>query len=127
LYWPATEKDATLVRTRVNQRGRYQMLQPVEVVDELLAYVLRVRQLMDGLSVVLGTVTVLLGAMVYALSSRLRAAEFRTLRRMGCARSFVARLVLGEILAVVLLAVALAFAATWVIRISLGDLSIWLR
>lgn len=127
LYWPATEKDATLVRTRVNQRGDYQMLQPVEVVDELLAYVLRVRQLMDGLSVVLGTVTVLLGAMVYALSSRLRAAEFRTLRRMGCARSFVARLVLGEVLAVGLLAVLLAFAATWLIRVSLGDLSIWLR
>lgn len=127
LYWPATEKDATLVRTRVNQRGDFQMLQPVEVVDELLAYVLRVRQLMDGLSFVLGTVTVLLSAMVYALSSRLRAAEFRTLRRMGCARSFVARLVLSEVLAVVLLATGLAFTATWIIRVSLGDLSIWLR
>jgi len=127
LYWPASEKDATLVRTRVNQRGEYQVLRPVEVVDELLAYVLRVRQLMDGLSLVLGTVTVLLGAMVYALSSRLRAAEFRTLRRMGCARSFVVRLVLGEILAVLLLAFALAMSATWLIRVSLGDLSIWLR
>lgn len=127
LYWPSSEKEATLVRTRVNQRGTYQILQPVEVVDELLAYVLRVRQLMDGLSLVLGTVTVLLGSLVYALSTRLRAAEFRTLRRMGCARSFVVRLVIGEIVAVLLLATSLALLSTWLIRLGLGDLSVWLR
>ncbi|MAW61750.1 MAG: hypothetical protein CMJ94_13090 [Planctomycetes bacterium] len=127
LYWPASDKDATLVRTRVNQRGSYQMLRPVEVVDELLAYVLRVRQLMDGLSLVLGAVTIALGTMVYALSSRLRAAEFRTLRRMGCPRAFVARLVLGEILAVVLLALAFAALATFLVRTALGDLTVWLQ
>ncbi|MCH2101823.1 MAG: ABC transporter permease [Planctomycetes bacterium] len=127
LYWPASEKDGTLVRTRVNQRGNYQMLRPVEVVDELLAYVLRVKQLMDGLSWVLGTVTLALGALVYALSSRLRDAEFRTLRRMGCPPSFVMRLVVGEVLAVFLCAVIFAAVTTYTVRAALGDLTGWLR
>lgn len=126
LYWPESAKDATLVRTRINQRAEYQMLEPVEVVDELLAYVLRIRQLMDGLSFVLGVVMLLLGAMVYALSSRLRAAEFRTLRRMGSAPAFVGRLVAAEIFAVVLLAALFAAATMWTTRTLLGDLSAWL-
>lgn len=127
LYWPASDKDATLVRTRVNQRGTYQMLRPVEVVDELLAYVLRVKQLMDGLSWVLGTVTLALGALVYALSSRLRAAEFRTLRRMGSPPAFVARLVLGEVVAVVVCAAIFAAVTTYTVRAALGDLTAWMR
>lgn len=127
LYWPASDKDATLVRTRVNQRGAFQMLRPVEVVDELLAYVLRVKQLMDGLSWVLGLVTLALGTLVYALSSRLRAAEFRTLRRMGCPPAFVGRLVLSEVFAVVVGGAVLAAVTTYAVRFALGDLTAWLR
>jgi len=122
LFWPASEKEGVLLRTKINQQGDYRMLRPVEVVEELLSYVLQVRKLVDLLSWVLGSVTLLLSALVYLLSSRLRQAEFRTLRRMGSPRAFIAQLLAFELLIVVLLAVALA--AAWVnwAAASWGDL-----
>ena len=71
--------------------------------------------------------TLALGTLVYALSSRLRAAEFRTLRRIGSPPAFVARLVIGEIVAVVICAAVFAAVTTYAVRAALGDLTAWMR
>lgn len=126
LYWPRDAKDGTLVKTRFEASPSLRMSRPTEVVEELLAYVLRVRALMDLLAVVLGAVTLLLGGLVYALSARLRVAEFRTMRRIGCAPRFLTQLVVAELLMLVLLAAAIAGTASMLALANFGNVARWL-
>ncbi|KAA3605480.1 MAG: hypothetical protein DWQ01_19365 [Planctomycetota bacterium] len=127
LFWPASSKEGTLLKTRINQGQALRMFDPQKVVEELLAYVLRIRRLVDYLSGILAAVTLTLGGLVFLLSSRLREAEFRTLQRLGCSRFFVTRLILDEIGMVVSAALLLALTSVAVAGLFLGDVAAWLR
>jgi putative ABC transport system permease protein len=115
LIWPTNHKDRTLLKARVNDWPGLQMVTPIDVIDELMAKVVRIKSLLDRLAVLLAGSTGLLIALVLALSLRLRKGELMTLDRIGCARGTVAQLVLLEILVVAaasLLVAVLATAAT---------------
>ena len=122
LFWPASDKAGTLVKARLNQQASLRMLAPSEVMDDLLAFVLKVRSLVDAVSWMLGAVTALLTLLVFLLSSLLRSREILTLERLGCSRFFVAGLYLSELAIVLLLAAAVATAAVWSARLLFADL-----
>ena len=98
------------LRARALLRDRYagnssevQMVQPAEVMEDLLATIVRIRQYVVALVGVVSLVTLAVIGLVIALSLRLRRGEIETMRKIGCARSTVFS-VLGCQLAIVGLA-----------------------
>tara|TARA_R110002126_G_scaffold4409_17_gene23218 strand:+ start:4249 stop:5439 length:1191 start_codon:yes stop_codon:yes gene_type:complete len=112
LVWPGSHKDRTLLKARVNDWPGLQMVTPIDVIDELMAKVVRVKGVLDRLAVLLAGSTGMLIALVLALSLRLRRGELMTLNRIGCARGTVVQLVLLEILVVVGASLLIATLAT---------------
>lgn len=110
LLWPSSAKAATLTKARVNAEDRWRVLAPVEIVDELLRVVLRAKRLFDSVTLLLALATVVLVALVLALSTRLRESELRTLDRIGCAPGTIPALVATEALAILVLASLVATA-----------------
>ena len=115
LFFPHDERSRAIIKARVNTRGRMQMIAPEEVVDDLMAYILRIRRLLDHLAIVMAATTITLIALVTVLSVRLRAREMLTLRRIGAGPAFVAQVYAAELgliaAAAVTLAAGLALAA----------------
>lgn len=119
LLFPADEKTRTLVETRLNAAGQLQAVRPELVVAELLGSVLRLRQALDSVALLMGLVTMGLAISIGRLGAELRAPESHTLRRLGAGRRIAWRLhglYWGSILCVSL---ALAFvlvqlALAWV-------------
>ncbi len=97
LFVPDSPKAATMEKARVNTAGRWQMLVPLDVVRDLVAFVFRIKRLFDGLTALLASITVLLTALVLLLAARLRRREMLTLHRMGCSPRTVAALHATEI------------------------------
>ncbi|MEM7310717.1 MAG: hypothetical protein AAF682_28850 [Planctomycetota bacterium] len=83
LVLPASDKAATLMKSRVNAAGDWQMVVPSAVIDDLLSFVFRIKALLDTFSLVLAASTLAMTALVLLLSMRIRAAEMRTLDRIG--------------------------------------------
>jgi putative ABC transport system permease protein len=105
---PENDKAATLLTSRINAAGRWQVVAPRAVIDDLLGFVFRIKTLFDALAgLLIGTTSLLVG-LVLALSMRMRVDEMTTLQHIGCSRSTVARLHLLELACVVLLGAALA-------------------
>lgn len=112
VFVPQSEKSGTITSTWVNTLEGRQMVAPRAVIDDLLEVVLRIKSLFDALSVVLAATTAALVALVLGLSTRLRAAEIRTLRRVGCPPWFVPALLGVEFGLVILSGVVVAAALT---------------
>lgn len=110
---PASDKDATLLTSRINAGRTLQAAAPVEVVRDLLAYVLRVRILLDGVSVVVGGLTAVLLGLVTALSVRVRSREIETYRRIGVSRGAVAAVFISELLVLTAAGALLGLAVAW--------------
>lgn len=110
LLWPQSAKAATLLKARINAQDRWRVFSPAAVAEELLGAVLRAKRLFDSVTLLLALSTLLLVALVLALSTRLREAELRTLDRIGCAPATIPALVATEALCILALA-ALAAAA----------------
>ncbi|MCW5557393.1 MAG: hypothetical protein KIT22_06145 [Verrucomicrobiae bacterium] len=112
---PDSVKSGTLVTSRLNAGKTLQAVVPLAVVEDLLAYVFRMRSLIDGISLVLGLLTGLLIGLVTTLSVRVRARELETLRRIGVARSTIAAMFGWEIALLLLSGLMLAVVgAGWV-------------
>lgn len=115
LFFPTGARAAAIIKARINTRGDMQMIVPEEVVDDLMAYILRIRRLLDHLAIVMGATTLTLIALVTVLNMKLRAREMLTLRRIGAAPGFVARVYAAELALIaalsVLIAAAIALAA----------------
>lgn len=124
LFYPEDERAATIIKARVNRSDAYQMVSATGVMDELLAYVFRVKALLDSLSVVLGACTVVLTGLVVTLSLRLRARELEALHRIGCSRFTTVRLVGAELGVILLASAGLAAAGVLVAGAIVGN-AIW--
>ena len=111
-----------MARTRVNASDDLVLIDPREIVDELLGFVFKVRGFLDLFAAVLGGATLVLGALVIALSVRLRAGELRTLERIGASRGVAARLVALEIALILAVAGLLVAAGLIGVRLWFPDL-----
>ena len=109
---PETDKDRTLLLSRINAEPTVQALVPARVMDELMGLVLRIKRLFDVNSVLVGVSVLLLIGLVVALSLKLREAERRTLHKLGCARLLVVQMMAAELAIVLVGAVVLAGLGT---------------
>ena len=88
-----------------------QILQSVEVVNELMTFVVRIRSLFEIAFFVMTAVTLALLGLLTALAIRLRKHEFDTLRRIGGSRFLIARLIGAELLLLFSVSCVLTFVA----------------
>ena len=115
---PDSEKsEAILIGKYLSPDEPYQIIRPVEVVDELMHLISQVRRLFDWIALLLAVATILLVGLVVMLSIRLRGGEMRTMTLLGCSRVTIASIVLTELSIVIaislILAVILAIAASY--------------
>ncbi len=115
---PDSEKsESILIGKYLSPDEPYQIIRPVEVVDELMQMIGQVRRLFDWIALLLAAATFLLVGLVVMLSIRLRAGEIRTLTMLGCSRVTIAGIVFTELSIVIAfslaLAVSLAIAASY--------------
>jgi len=90
-----------------------QLLQPREVVGELLGTVFTVRQFVIFAVSIVGLATLATAALVFMLSLRLRQRERLTLFKIGAARPAIAMLLLAEVAAVIIVSILLAALLTF--------------
>ncbi len=86
LFFPDSDKNATIVKARANTSATQQMLVPDEVIADLLGFVFRIKGFLDLIALTLGGCVALMTVLVVMLTVRLRSGEMRTLDRIGCAR-----------------------------------------
>ena len=122
LVLPHSAKDASIIKARLNTTSPLQIVLPLDVVNEVLSQVVRVRQLIDALAAVIAIVTSALIALITALSIRVRMREIQTLGRIGASRGFICALFGCEIAAVAVAGASLAIFSTLVIAILPLDL-----
>ncbi len=123
LVQPTDEKAATLLKARLNAMKLYQAVIPSRVVDDLMAFVFRIKRLFDAITIVLAASTTLLIALVMLLSMRIRAREMQTLTRIGCGRFVVAQLYSAEVVTILILGVLLAVSGVGVLTLVLPNLT----
>ncbi len=111
LIYPSDEKAKTLIKARINNAGRYQAIEPGELVSELFEVVFRVKAVFDWLIILMGAVTVLLVTLVSILSTRLRRGELETLERIGASGAFRATLVSMQLLISIAIGVVIGLGA----------------
>ena len=117
---PNSEKSESIfIGKYLSPDEPYQILRPVEVVDELMHLIGQVRRLFDWIALLLAVATFLLVGLVVMLSIRLRAGEIRTLTLLGCSRATIAGIVFTELSMVI--AISLALAVTLAIAASYGS------
>lgn len=122
LVWPNDEKAATILKGDINLETDYQMEVPRVVIDDLMAVVFRIKTIFDALSWVLGVSTVLLTILVILLNLRIRVREIETLHKIGCSRFAVAGLYAFELVAILVMSIALAVVVTALVSAVLPDL-----
>lgn len=99
---PHDEKSRTLLMGRyLSSSDNTQAVRPTEVMDDLLATILRVRRFMLAGSLLVGLSTVLMAVLVFLLSVRLRRGELETIRKLGSSPFRVAAMLTCELLLVV--------------------------
>ncbi|MDH3690893.1 MAG: ABC transporter permease [Gammaproteobacteria bacterium] len=114
---PHDAKSGTILRGRyMEQDTAYQIINPKEVIDGLLANIFRIKNVLDAVILIVGLATALAIVLVFALSLRLRAREITTIFKLGCSRSTIVRLLGGEILIIVLMSAVLCSALVLIVN-----------
>ncbi|MHC4992415.1 MAG: ABC transporter permease [Planctomycetota bacterium] len=114
---PPDAKSKALLLGRYLSDERRQLLEPRDVVEELLGTVFSVQNLVVAALALVGVTTAALAALVFLLSLRLRRGEIETMTRIGGARSRIAAVlcveVAGVMVAGLLVAAGLTVAVIW--------------
>ncbi|MDD5035539.1 MAG: hypothetical protein PHE55_12360 [Methylococcaceae bacterium] len=122
---PHDHKSGVLLRGRyLSAEDAAQIVLPLESTRGLLQNIFRVGALFDGVLLLVGSATLLVLGLVFALSLRLRQGEIHTIFLLGCSRATVVRLVGAEILLLVVAGGALSWALLVWIQCYAGD---WVR
>ncbi|MCH9726697.1 MAG: ABC transporter permease [Planctomycetes bacterium] len=94
-----------------------QLIRPIEIVNELMEMVFRVKQLFDMNTFLVSVSVGLLLCLVFLLSLRLRRRERQTMFQLGCSRSTIWKLQLTEMLFIVLVSLFIVLVLTVICRI----------
>jgi putative ABC transport system permease protein len=110
---PSDDKAAALLMGRyLGAEERHQILEPTEVMDELLDTILTVQSFVVTAVLVIGVATLATAALVFLLSLRLRRREIETMVKIGGMRASIRLVLASEILGVLLLSALLAALLT---------------
>ncbi len=99
-----------------------QLIRPVEIVNELLQLVFRVKQLFDANTLLVSISVGLLLTLVFILSLRLRQRERQTMFQLGCSRSTIWKLQLTELCFIFAASLIVVSILTVVLRVYLHQL-----
>jgi putative ABC transport system permease protein len=96
---PYDEKSGTILRGRYlsEDEEKHQIVNPQDVIDGLLQNIFRIKNVLDGVILIVGCATILAIVLVFALSLRLREREIDSIFKLGCGRMTIARLLGAEI------------------------------
>ncbi len=109
LAFPRDPKSGTILRARYRLAEDAQAAAPIEVVEEVMDIVFRVKRFFDANFALVLASSALFLVLVMTLSVRLRRREFETLFKIGCSRATVLALQGAEV--GLLLAASLTLAA----------------
>jgi len=115
---PADAKNQALLKGRYTAQGGLQLVSPAEEMDELFATVFSVQRFVLWLLFAIGLATILIGALVFLLSYRLRREEFLHLRHLGADPVTLKALVAFEAAFVVFASLIVSSAALMVIHLA---------
>ena len=113
LVVPRAAKDATLLKARYGVRDDAELVVPVDVVEEILGFVFRLKAFFDANVMLVSLATALFLVLFVLLLVRVRRREVETLFKIGCSRATVVGLFAAEMALVVGAGLALALAAAW--------------
>ena len=123
---PATDKDETIALARLDALPGVRALRAPDVVNELLATVLRIKAAFDVIALLFAATTTALLVLVFWLSAQLRADETRTIRDIGAARWTPALLFASEGAIILVLGASAGLALAWGVVAVAERTLIWL-
>lgn len=95
---PYNHKSAVLLQGRYGAEAHpVQIVLPAAVMSELMRHIFKIKQVFDGIFVVVSVAMVLTVGLVMTLSWRLRQPEIDTMVQLGCSRWKIAELVIAEL------------------------------
>lgn len=110
---PHDARSAAILRGRhLDPQGPTQIVAPAAVIDALLDQVFRVGRVLDAAAVAMAGGAALAIALALRLATRMRAAEFAALARIGCKKFMVAELVIADLVIVLSLAASILITST---------------
>jgi len=108
--------QAVLLGRYQNPPDAVQLVRPVEQMDALLASLFQAERLTLLLLVTLGTAVLVIAALVFALSFKMRRREFDTLEEIGVARGNVALVKFFEVVLVGVAAASIVASVWWLVK-----------
>lgn len=93
LVLPHDARSSTQIKGRYRISETAQLLVPRDVVEEVLGFVFQLKTFFDANVALVSVATTLLLGLIVLLVLQVRAAEFQTLRRIGCSRARLAAIV----------------------------------
>ena len=106
---PDDEKSKTILLGRYQAHpGNMQIIQPKNVVQELILSILRIKRTLDTIIATVSVSTMMTIALVFLLSIRLREKEIKTIFRLGCSRMVTSGFIVAEIIIIAVASVTLA-------------------
>ncbi len=110
---PPDQKSGVILMGRYVDGGApSQILQPEDVVDELLETILTIQQFIVAAVIIVAIATIATAALVFLLSLRLRRREIETIGKIGGGRWHVVSMLLTEIVIVLILSGGMATMLT---------------
>ena len=123
LVIPADQRAADLLQADYDVANETsQMVQPLNVIQQLMNVVFKVKQFFDANALLVFVSTGLLLILVVLLSLKLRADEMLTMFKIGCSRSTIALLQLGELALVFLASGVLLLVGLWLTNMFAADI-----
>lgn len=114
---PRDVRSAALLRGRYpDSEAKTQIVRPLDVTRSLLQNIFRIGALFDAILLPLGAAALLMVALVFALSLRLRQREIETIHLIGCSPLTVVRLMAAEIALIALGAGTLGLVLVQAVR-----------
>lgn len=114
---PHDEASATKLMGRfVSESSSVRIVEPTQVVEQLLAIVLRIKAFFDVAAWLVGIVTGMFLVLVTLLNLKLRQAEMQTMFKLGCSRGTIAQLQIAELAIVLVTSLVLAVAIASLIQ-----------
>ncbi len=111
---PKSEKGATILEARYENKESLQLQNCAQVVDEILSMVVQIKTFFDAYYLFVLIATLLFVGLIVALSTQLRKPELDTIRHIGASRWFTVRLQATELLMIVAMAGVLSLAVTFI-------------
>jgi putative ABC transport system permease protein len=106
---PNDEKSKTILLGRYQEHpDNIQLIQPKNVVQELILSILRIKRTLDAIIATVSASTIITIALVFLLSIRLREKEIRTIFRLGCSRMATSGFIAAEIIIIAVASATLA-------------------